>query len=69
MIYPTNSAKIKVENAPIVDLNLHPAAEVVAEEVGGHGVQHVHLVGLERHSLLVEVIPGKNYNLINDGEY
>ena len=38
-------------------LDLHPAAQVVAQEVGRHRVQHVHLVRLERHSLLVKVVP------------
>ena len=38
-------------------LDLHPAAEVVAEEVGCDRVEHVHLVGLEGHGLLVEVVP------------
>ena len=41
----------------MTDLDLHPAAEVVPEEVGGDGVEHVHLVRLERHSLLVKVVP------------
>ena len=40
------------------DLNLHPASEIVPEEVGGDGVQHVHLVRLEGDRLLIEVIPG-----------
>ena len=41
----------------MTDLDLHPAAEVVPEEVGGDGVEHVHLVRLEGDRLLVEVIP------------
>ena len=41
----------------MTDLDLHPAAEVVPEEVGGDGVEHVHLVRLERHRLLVKVVP------------
>ena len=40
------------------DLNLHPATQVIAEEVGRHGVQHVHLIRLESDGFFVEVVPG-----------
>ena len=40
-------------------LDLHPTSEVVPEEVCGHGVEHVDLVGLEGYGLLVKVIPRK----------
>ena len=43
----------------MTDLDLHPAAEVVPEEVGGDRVEHVHLVRLERHGLLVKVVPAR----------
>ena len=47
------------------DLDLHPAAEVVPEEVGGDGVEHVHLVRLEGDRLLVEVVPAnKQYSTV-----
>ncbi len=39
-------------------LDLHPALEVVPEEVGGDGVQHVHLERSKGHRLLVVVVPG-----------
>ena len=42
----------------VTDLDLHPAAEVVPQEVGGDRVEHVHLVRLEGDRLLVEVVPG-----------
>ena len=49
----------------MTDLDLHPAAEVVPEEVGGDGVEHVHLVRLEGDSLLVEVVPAsKQYSTV-----
>ena len=41
----------------VTDLDLHPTAQVVAQEVGRHRVQHVHLVRLERHRLLVKIVP------------
>ena len=39
-------------------LNLHPALEVVAEEVGRHGVDHVDGEGSEGDGFLVVVVPG-----------
>ena len=49
----------------MTDLDLHPAAEVVPEEVGGDGVEHVHLVRLESDRLLVEVVPAsKQYSTV-----
>ena len=49
----------------MTDLDLHPAAEVVPEEVGGDGVEHVHLVRLEGDRLLVEVVPAnKQYSTV-----
>ena len=49
----------------MTDLDLHPAAEVVPEEVGGDGVEHVHLVRLEGDRLLVEVVPAyKQYSAL-----
>jgi len=41
----------------LAHLDLHPALQVVAEEVSGDRVQHVHLERLERDRLLVEVVP------------
>jgi len=41
-------------------LNLHPTSEVVSKKVGGHRIQHVNLIGLERHGLLIEIVPIKN---------
>ena len=38
-------------------LYLHPAPEVVPEEVCRDRIQHVHLIGLEGHGLLVKVVP------------
>ena len=40
-----------------IDLDLHPALEAVAEEVGGDGVEHVDLERPEGHRLLVVVVP------------
>ena len=49
----------------MTDLDLHPAAEVVPEEVGGDGVEHVHLVRLEGDCLLVKVVPAnKQYSTV-----
>ena len=49
----------------MTDLDLHPAAEVVPEEVGGDGVEHVHLIRLEGDCLLVEVVPAnKQYSIV-----
>ena len=39
------------------DLYLHPASEIVSQEVGSHRVQHINLVWLECHSFLIEVVP------------
>lgn len=39
-------------------LDLHPALQVVAEEVGGHGVEHVDGERPEGDRLLVIVVPG-----------
>ena len=38
-------------------LNLHPASEVISQEVCSHRIQHVNLVGLECYRLLIEIIP------------
>lgn len=38
-------------------LNLHPALEIVSQEVGSHSVKHVNLEWTERYSFLVEVVP------------
>lgn len=38
-------------------LDLHPTLQVVTQEIGRHRVKHVHLEGLERNRLLVEVVP------------
>ena len=39
-------------------LDLHPALEIVAQEIGGDSVEHVDLEGPERNRLLVVVVPG-----------
>ncbi len=52
------SARGMFSQIPEAHLDLHPAAEVVSQKVGGDRVQHVHLIGLERHRLLIKVIPG-----------
>ena len=50
----------------VTDLDLHPAAEVVPEEVSGDRVEHVHLVRLEGDRLLVEVVPAyKQYSTVH----
>lgn len=41
----------------LAHLNLHPALQVVAEEVGGDRVEHVDLKGTKRDCLLVKVVP------------
>lgn len=41
----------------LADLYLHPTLQVVAEKVGGDGVQHVDLERPEGDRLLVEVVP------------
>lgn len=41
----------------LAHLDLHPALQVVAQEVGSDSVQHVHLERLERDRLLVEIVP------------
>lgn len=42
----------------LADLDLHPTLQVVAEEVRGDGMKHVHLEWPEGDGLLVEVVPG-----------
>lgn len=41
----------------LADLYLHPTLQVVAEEVGGDGMQHIDLERPEGDRLLVEVVP------------
>ena len=43
---------------PFTNLNLHPALQIVAKEIGGDSMQHVHLERSEGHRLLVEIVPG-----------
>lgn len=39
------------------DLNLHPALQIIAKEVGGNGMEHVNLEGSESHGFFVKVVP------------
>lgn len=43
-------------------LDLHPALQIVAQEVGRHGVQHVNSERPECHRLLVVVVPFFSFN-------
>lgn len=42
---------------PLANLDLHPALQVVAKEIGSNRVQHIHLEWSEGHRLFVEVVP------------
>ena len=52
--YTPNKIRLQIRR---IDLDLHPALEAVAEEVGGDGVEHVDLERPEGHRLLVIVVP------------
>lgn len=41
----------------LTDLNLHPALEIVTQEVRSHSMEHVDLERTERDGLLVEIVP------------